>query len=90
MQEGYELDEGVVNNAVKACCRAGRPDEAEAVLAKSLERGLVPEVSGGRGLNGVWDEMRGGQDARATVWCFEAAVTSNPARVLCGGLRCWG
>lgn len=43
-QEGYELDEGVVNNAVKACCRAGRPSEAEAVLAKSLERGLVPEV----------------------------------------------
>ena len=44
VQEGYELDEGVVNNAVKACCRAGRPSEAEAVLAKSLERGLVPEV----------------------------------------------
>ncbi|CAN0131462.1 unnamed protein product, partial [Hapterophycus canaliculatus] len=45
MQEGYELDEGVVNNAVKACCRAGRPNEAEAILAKSLERGLIPEVS---------------------------------------------
>lgn len=33
-----------MNNAVKACCRAGRPQEAEAILAKSLERGLVPEV----------------------------------------------
>lgn len=45
MQEGYELEVGIVNNAVKACCRAGRPSEAEAILAKSLERGLVPEVS---------------------------------------------
>lgn len=44
VQEGYELEVGIVNNAVKACCRAGRPSEAEAVLAKSLERGLVPEV----------------------------------------------
>lgn len=44
LQEGYTLDEGVVQAAVKACCRAGRPSEAEAILAKSLERGVVPEV----------------------------------------------
>lgn len=44
LQEGYALDDGVVQAAVKACCRAGRPSEAEAVLVKSLERGLVPEV----------------------------------------------
>lgn len=30
--------------AVKACCRAGRPSEAEAVLEKSLAEGVVPEV----------------------------------------------
>lgn len=44
LQEGYTLDEGVVQAAVKACCRAGRPSEAEAILVKSLERGVVPEV----------------------------------------------
>lgn len=44
-QEGYALDDGVVSAAVKACCRAGRPSEAEAILAKSLARGLVPEVT---------------------------------------------
>ncbi|CAM9457142.1 unnamed protein product, partial [Laminaria digitata] len=45
LEEGYTLDEGVVQAAVKACCRAGRPSEAEAILVKSLERGVVPEVS---------------------------------------------
>lgn len=44
LQEGYTLDEGVVQAAVKACCRAGRPSEAEAILVKSLDRGVVPEV----------------------------------------------
>lgn len=44
LQEGYALDDGVVTAVVKACCRAGRPSEAEAVLEKSLARGLVPEV----------------------------------------------
>lgn len=34
----------MVSAAVKACCRAGRPSEAEAILAKSLAEGLVPEV----------------------------------------------
>lgn len=44
LQDGYTLDEGVVQAAVKACCRAGRPSEAEAILVKSLDRGVVPEV----------------------------------------------
>lgn len=43
-QEGYELDEGVVTAAVKACCRAGRSSEAEAVLSKSIQEGFIPEV----------------------------------------------
>lgn len=44
VQKGYPLDEQVVTAAVKACCRAGRPSEAEAVLAESMAQGLVPEV----------------------------------------------
>lgn len=44
LQKGYPLDDQVVTAAVKACCRAGRPSEAEAVLAESMAQGLVPEV----------------------------------------------